>query len=54
MTIDIYKALFELEHLVETIPLSQADRVKYRTNIQAMRKVASEWEKLKEDGEKNK
>lgn len=50
MQIDIYKAIFELEHLIEVTPLSEQDRNKYKTNIQAMRQVASEWEKSKDHG----
>ena len=50
MTIDIYKAIFELERLIEVTPLSEADRNKYKTNIQAMRQVANEWQQMKDNG----
>ncbi len=53
MQIDIYKAIFELEHLIENAKLSESQRNKYKTNIQAMRQVATEWEKLKDNGRTN-
>ena len=54
MEIDIYKAIFELERLIEVTPLSEAERNKLKTNIQAMRQVATEWQQLKDNGEINK
>ncbi len=51
MTVDIFKAIFELERLIEVTPLSEAERNKHKTNIQAMRQVATEWQQMKNDGE---
>ena len=50
MEIDIYKAIFELDRLIEVTPLSEAERNKLKTNIQAMRQVAAEWQQMKDNG----
>lgn len=45
--IDINKALFELDKLVEDCPLSKQDRMNQKLNIQGLRQVVREWEEMK-------
>lgn len=46
MNIDINEAISDFESLVKETPLSEDKRMKLKLNLQAIKQVVAEWEKL--------
>ena len=50
MDIDINESIFRLEQLIRNTKLTQQERNELMRDMAAFRKLKSEWQELKEDG----